>query len=769
MRNYLLYFLLVTFFCPNLFGQSITGTVLSAHDSLPISGADVRFISMDSTLISGVVSDGNGLFEANISKHDQFDVIVSFIGFSTERIEIRGLKGNMNLGKIFLTEEAQLLGEIEINATPIINRVDKTIVIPTSIQQKVSRSTLSLLRNLNLPGLYVDDIEKKISINGSQPAIMIDGVLKTKHDLSAINPKNIARIEYENMPSIRNMDNNEGGTIHVILKEKEQGGNFSGTAIGSPVTGFLDTDLFFSYNASKSELSVSYFNSWRDYSHRWTDKDEQFISSADRIERKFKGVESPFGYLNQGVYLNYAYLPDKNTMFNVAFRNDFGKQHTSINGHIEESHKARSFYRDSKSTFDSYIPALDLFFRRNMKNDQSLQINIVGTLQNSDYERQMSDRTDVVFNNVYNKIDNSRKSLISEVVYKKQFDRTDLSLGYQNKASSSTNKYKDASDTEENLTANNNYIYGNVSGSLKNISYTLGTGLKIFSVKDNFDKMSYVKNHSMMSLMFKANNNFDIKWSSFFTPHLPDLSQLSNVTQTYDEILKMKGNPELKAAYTLGTKLFANYSVKSFNTNLAVGFDRMEHSIYIDVQPMGENVFISQPQNGKGDNHLNLEWKCSYMEILDHFNLFSTVGFNSFASKGNDYNHHLNNFYWEVSAQAYWGKWTLSAFYTKPKKTLHAQTFITEENNSQISLNFRHKNLELFAGIKYPFEKTGWKWAEENRSQVNPTKTRVYIKDNKNMILLGASYSFDFGKGFRKLGKNLNNSDNATSILKVQH
>lgn len=38
MRNHLLYFLLVTFFCPNLFGQSITGTVLSAHDSLPISG-----------------------------------------------------------------------------------------------------------------------------------------------------------------------------------------------------------------------------------------------------------------------------------------------------------------------------------------------------------------------------------------------------------------------------------------------------------------------------------------------------------------------------------------------------------------------------------------------------------------------------------------------------------------------------------------------------------------------------------------------------------
>lgn len=769
MKNYLFYLLLLVSFIPNpLLGQSIKGTVLSASDSLPISGADVRILRLDSTLIKGVVSDRSGLFEMDLTKQDQFDVIISFVGFSTERIAIRGFKDNLHLGTIFLQEATHQLDEVEVRATPIIHRVDKSIIIPTALHQKVSRSSFGLLRNLNLPGLSVDEIEQTISINGQPPLIMIDGVLKTRRDLLAINPKNIARIEYENTPSIRNMDRNEGGTIHVILKQKEQGGNTSGSVLGSPMTGFLNTDLFFSYNRSRSEFSVNYFNNWRDYSHRWTDKEEQFISSTDRIGRTFKGVDSPFDYLNQGVYVNYAYLPGKNTMLNVVFRNDFGKQHTSVNGHVKESHKGDPFYRDSKSESDYYIPALDLFFRHNMKNRQSLQVNVVGTLHNNDYERLLIDKADVDLNKVFNRIDNRSKSLISEIVYKKQFKGTHFSLGYQNKIGSSTNTYKDKANVEENLTENNNYIYGSVTGSLNKVSYSAGSGIKIFAVKDDFDERTYVKNLSTLNLMYAANDNFNIKWSSFFRPHLPGLSQLSNVTQIYDELLKMKGNPDLKASYTLGTNLFANYTIKSFNTNLTVGFSRMEKPIYVDVQPIEGKLFISQPKNGKWNNHFNLEWKCSYMGLLDHINLFTTVGFNSFATRGDDYKHHLDNVYWDISAQFYWGNWTLSAFYVKPKKTLHAQLIDVAENNSQISLDYTYKNLNFIVAVKYPFEKKGWKWREENLSKVNPYTTRVYIEDNKNMFLLGVTYNFDFGKGFKKLGKNLNNMDNASSILKVQ-
>jgi hypothetical protein len=761
-------FLAILCFPGYMFGQEITGTVLSANDSLPVSGATVRILGMDSKLIKGGTSNSNGVFALSTAGSEQMNVVISFIGFETEQISIKGTHKSLNLGKIYLKENAANIGEVVVEAKQRINKVDKSIIIPSASQLKVSNSSLSLLQNLSLPGLRVDLLEQNISINGGQPIYMIDGVVKTKHDVLSVNPKNIARIEYEDAPSIRDMDKNAGGVINVILKEKENGGNFWSNIFGSPMTGFLNTNVYFAYNWAKSELSVNYFNDWRNYTHRKTDKDEKYISPAAEYGRDFAGVCSPFGYLSQGLYLNYTYQHDKNTMFSATFRNDFGKQHTSVNGEITDTQQEQPYYRDSKSTFDAYIPALDLFFKRGFKNNQFLEINVVGTYQNTDYERTLKDNSDVYTNEIYNSIDNTRKSLISEVVYRKSFKKVRLNLGYQNLISSSENKYKDASADEEKLTQNNNYIYGSLSGALGKFSYRLGSGIKLFTVKNDEDKMSYVKNHSTLTLMYGVNDNFDIKLTAFYTPHLPGLSQLSNVTQRYDELLQMKGNPDLKAAHTVGSKLFANYQKSKFNTSLSLSFQRRVNTIYTDVQPLDGNTFISQPKNDIGDNHFNAEYKCSYTGLWNHVNLFATAGLNSYQSEGHDFKHHLNNFYWDFSAQIYWGKWTLSGYYAKPQKSLVAETIDLGDNNSQVSLGFKHKNLNVLAAVKYPFDKRGWKWGEESLSKVNPGSTHVYIRDNGCMLVLGLSYSLNFGKGLKKLSKSLNNIDSTSNILKVQ-
>lgn len=750
-----------------LFGQSISGRVLSAVDSLPIPGATILIEDLEPKSIKGGVSGSDGVFTLNVGKQDQISLAVSSVGFLTEQIQVKGFSENINIGDVFLEANNQILDEAVVTADNMIHKVDKSIIYPSEIQRKVSSSSLSLLQNLNLPGLYVDAIEQKVNINGSQPIYMINGIVKTMHEFNAINPKNIARIEYEDSPSIRHMDKNAGGVINVILKTKENGGNFWGNVLGSPQTGFLNTDLYFAYNWSKSEVSINYFNNWRDYTHRWTDKTEEYLTPEFELHRKFAGADSPFGYFYQGIYLSYTYQHNPSTMFSATLRNDLGKQHTSINGDMTESHKDLAYFRESKSEFDSYIPALDLYFKRMFKNGQSLEINMVGTYQNSNYHRDLKDHSENYDQELANTIDNSKISLISEINYKKSFERVNLNLGFQNMISSLKNQYNKHFTEEENLSENNNYLYGSVSGRFNKFSYNLGTGIKLNSVKNDTDNKTYIKNHSNLSIMYSANDNFDIRLSSFYTPHLPSLSQLSNVTQTYDEIMKITGNPDLKAAHTVGTRLYVNYQKGNFNSTLTSGYQHRANTIYIDVQPLDGTCFMSRPQNAIGDNHFNIEYKWTYLRIFNHVNLYSTIGYDSYESKGQDYRHRLDDLYWDFSAQIYWKSWTLSAYYVKPKKSLQAQTIDYGENNSQISLGYQHKNLELLAAVKYPFAKNGWEWSEENLSKVNPSKTSVYIKDNKLMFVLGVTYSFNFGKGLRKLNKNLNNSD-GISILKVQ-
>ena len=301
-KLFLLLLLFVSLLYSNqVFGQTINGMILSATDSMPISGAAIKILRMDSTFIKGYISNADGSFSLQIPKNNQVKVIISYIGFSTSEIQLKGINGNTNVGKVFLSEDTKKLGEVVVKANNIINTVNKSIIYLNSIQLKVSNSSLDLLKNLNLPGLYVDAIEQKVNINGSQPVYMINGVSKTLHEILTVNPQSIARIEYESSASIRYADKNVGGVINIILKQKENGGSFYGNVFGSPQTGFLNSDIYSSYNWGKSEVSVNYFNDWRDYKHRWTDKNEEFISENKTIDRNFVGVNSPFGYLTQGV------------------------------------------------------------------------------------------------------------------------------------------------------------------------------------------------------------------------------------------------------------------------------------------------------------------------------------------------------------------------------------------------------------------------------------------------------------------------------------
>jgi predicted regulator of Ras-like GTPase activity (Roadblock/LC7/MglB family) len=118
-------------------GQEISGVVLSANDSLPVSGATVRILGMDSNLIKGGTSNSNGVFALSTAGSEQMNVVISFIGFETEQISIRGTHKSLNLGKIYLKENAANIGEVVVEAKQRINKVDKSIIIPSASQFKL--------------------------------------------------------------------------------------------------------------------------------------------------------------------------------------------------------------------------------------------------------------------------------------------------------------------------------------------------------------------------------------------------------------------------------------------------------------------------------------------------------------------------------------------------------------------------------------------------------------------------------------------------------
>lgn len=682
---------------------------------------------------------------------------------------------HIDLGTITLmpygSEREVELPEVAIQGSSIIQKVDKMIVFPQAQQVKMSAGSMDLLHMLHLPGMDVNTIEQRVSIDGQAPVYQINGRPQSREQILGLKPENIARIEYSNNPSIRYASRNVGGIINFILKERQTGGSVYTNLLASPMTGFLNGTVSNTFNYKKSEFSLLYNNSWRDYTKRRTDRFETFNNGSESIERTSKGLNSPFGYLSQDINLGYTLQIDENNMFSATLMNYFGRQHTSINAQIEQKAPPKEnveFMRESKAVFKSYSPSLDLFFLHKFKNNQSLELNLVGTLSSGDYERTLRDEhTGKHTVSISNNVDNSRSSLIAEALYRKQFKTQQLGLGIKHIQSYTKNEYSGTSEVTTKMTSGNSYLYGEWSGRIKKLSYSLGTGMKLYHVNNKSESRDYVRNITTVNLMYPLHKSVKVNYLFQFTPSFPTLSQLSDIEQIYENILTIRGNAHLKTYTTIRNRFLFTYNPsQKLRANLWLSHTKAFNpiSLYTFYE---DNRFISEYQNQNYNQQINAQLDVNLSKLFDCVNLSMKGGWNRYSSSGSNYRHYLYNLYWSASMQAYHKNWNISCAYTYPQKSLSGELVNTRENYLTVLLGYRVKKLYLTGGVYYPFI-SSWKIENASLSAANPFQESIRIKDNGNMLVIGISYQFGYGKSLKKSRKNLNNADNETGILKVQ-
>ena len=768
MKRILISFIcLIVAFSAQSGNYRITGQILSKSDSTFLAGATILLKSLDSPNEKGAISDKQGNFLLEQTSDTNCLLKISFIGHEDYLIHLQGIKSDIHIGIIYLQEKAELLSEIVVETENVVYQSDKMIIYPQSIQLKHSNDVYDLMRKQGLPNLEVNRMERKMTIDGKAPLYKINGVPKAATDILTINPNDILRIDYNDTKTSRYADKNIGGVIDFILKERTEGGVFSLPLTASFSTKFIDAMPYFSFHKKKSEIAFQYYTNWRDYNKRATNLSESYVGNDFQTERELKGDESPFGYWNNGINATYTLQFDTSTNFTATLRNEFGKQHNTVNGIMTENEN-NPFFRHSKSTYHSYMPSLDLFFSKRWSNEQSLEINMVGSLLDSEYKYLLEEHHSFVKKHM-NNVENSRQALISEIAYFKRFRNSSLNIGFQNTTSYTKNEYQSETIETDRLKQNNNYLYASWSGKAKNLSFTLGTGVKMYFVDNNKESRHFIRNHSTLSLSYPLMKKVNLNYSFSYIPQLPSLNQLSNITQRSDNYLLHKGNPELRTEQKLTNQLRFNLRDRHWIGYLKLAYNHTFTPIFNEVYYIGNRTFVSQPMNYDGNRNFNTEIRIGYNGIFNHFNIRGTFGYNHFNTYNDTFSHQLNHFYWSILGELYWNKWELSAYYLKPKKQLIGETILTGENNADISLAYHlNNNFSLTLTLMYPFCKKGAQYASKNLSMQNPSEKEIYIKNNANMILLRMNYTVNFGKGFNKNKRNLNNKDFETGIVKVQ-
>lgn len=777
MKRFLSLLLVLAASLPIIQARTISGIVISDSDSTAVAGATCRLLG-DQKYISGTSTDADGAFTLQTDMKSKLSLEVSMTGYESTEILIESGSKNINLGRVFLSEGVTLK-EVTVTAQSQINSKGRTIVFPSMADVKASATSIRLFQKLPFSGLQADPINRTLSIDGGTPVILINGVPSTMEDVNSLQPKDIEKIEYSRITPARYADKGNNGLINITLKQRNDGGQFYAWGRSAILTAFVDANIQASYHQGPSQFTLSYNPSWRNYQKVYDKSFESYIGDDFRVNLETTD-RNPFNYFSQNMRLKYDYSPNFHTLFSATFRATPFSNKSRVLAHTIDSELGTYDY-DNTSKSKQFAPSLDLFFRRDFNDKNSIEAQLVGTLSSDDYRRDnLYMFEDGSEDNYSMDVDSRRRSLISEISYIHNFsDKTTLSAGYQNTVSRSTNSYL-TSDYQPVLTENNNYIYARLGQQVGKVFFSVATGAKMFWVENDVNKRHFIRNLTTAQISWNIDKHWNIQGNFRYYPNIPSLTALTDYPQQISPYLISNGNPDLKVAENFFYGINFTYQTGKFSANYYSAMINTLNDVFTDVAYIGNHLFLSQSINAKWrrcfQNDLTLRISDLHgfgANFYMSFTHYQTAGHNWF-SYNNTYGdeptwrHHLNSF--DASISLWWNKGpvTLSYWRKLPGKYLNGQTVRKDENGDALSVEYKPDNhWTIGVDWMYMFDKKGTRYPSWNYSAVNPSTNDRYIKHNGNMVVLSLTYSADFGSIFRTARRSLNNSDNSSSILKM--
>lgn len=744
--------------------RTIQGVVLSSNDSTAVAGATCRLMS-EGKLITGATADADGAFLLETNLKTSLNLEVSMTGYSSTDVIIDAGSKNVNIGTIYL-DQGVTLDEVTVTGNQVVHSKGRTIVYPSSSDVRASSTSVSLFQKLPLPGLQANPINRTLSVDGGSPVILINGVPSTMDDVNALQPKDIEKIEYSRFIPARYADSGKSGYVSIILKKRNDGGQFYAWGRSAVNTAFVDGNVRASYHQGPSQFTLLYNPSWRNYQQVYDDVTESLIGDDFKINLE-EHDRNPFNYQYHAIRLKYDFSPSAKTLFSATFSVTPNTNKSRTIAHTIDSEQGE-YDNNSVSTNKALTPSLDLFLHQDFNDKNSLEVQVVGTLSSSDYRRDNNYIfSDVSQDSYVMNVDSRRRSLISEVSYIHNFsDKTSLSAGYQNTVSHSKNTYL-SSDYKPILTENNNYAYVRLGQSVGKFYFSLSTGAKLFWIKNDLNKRNFIRNISSAQISWNISSKWNLQATFRYTPEIPSLSALTDYPQQTTPYLISNGNPDLKVAENFMYSVAADYTYKKFQASFRSNYFDIRNSVISDVQYLGDDKFMSQSINAKYQRQFQNDLWLSISDIYG-FGARLYVSLMNFWTAGANWNHKLTSFSGGISVWWNKGPFTVSYWREIPGTYLSGHYKWKGENGDSLSFEWRpDKHWTVGASWMYMFDKKGTRYPSWDLSPVNPATRDRYIKNNSNMVVLSVSYTTDFGSIFRSVRRNLNNSDNGSSLLQM--
>ncbi len=766
---------LITVECIRKSERKLIGRLIDNHN-LPVEFANIQLLNpKDSSFLCGGVSNANGDFVIPCQQKQAL-MKVSFVGYKT----ICKLVPIARIGNVRMQANSYLLKGVTVEAARVVEKVDRQIIFPTKEQVKTASNGYDLLDNLSLPTIIVNRAERKVlSLKGGDVQIRINDVKASMQDVLALQPDEVTKVEFINVPGLKYGDSNLDAVINYQVRRRYAGYVGGVSTMQGTKAGFNNSDGYFKYNVKKSEFSINYSFSYRSVEERsYESLGTYHLPTGETLHRNYLGYDSPFLYTTNNVQLGYNLSePDKYTL-NV--RLNFYNHNSPVRGMnqlYQESGKADQYLLNNRKMLEQ-IPSLDIYYSLNMPHDQNLALNLVGTYIGTDYQYRMREYTfnkspDESVKNApltdYSYDATGRKrSLIGEGTYSKNWKQMALSVGGQYNISHTDNIYVGSSNADTELKYSNLYLFTQLQGQQKWFSYQVGVGATRSSIHQGENGYSKWLFRPQVTLQAKASDRLSFKWSSKITSDIPSLSDLSELRQYSNSFEARDGNSGLKPFTGYNNTLSASWNIPLMSVYLEGNWTYYDKPIATSILPEkredGSYLFVSKPKNQKSHDYKHLLLTPEVHLIKDHLDLNLMCEYQNVKTKGLDYSHEFNYFSYGAEIRYMTGNWNIGYGAYKVEKSFWGEKTNGGEPTSNLAVTYNYKNWQFGVLGLFVFYPHGCVYKDELFNKYVQQKNKVRLADQGNMLVFAASFNFSHGRKYHTGSRKLNNSDRDNGI-----
>ena len=766
---------LITVECIRKSERKLIGRLIDNHN-LPVEFANIQLLNpKDSSFLCGGVSNANGDFVIPCQQKQAL-MKVSFVGYKT----ICKLVPIARIGNVRMQANSYLLKGVTVEAAKVVEKVDRQIIFPTKEQVKTASNGYDLLDNLSLPTIIVNRAERKVlSLKGGDVQIRINDVKASMQDVLALQPDEVTKVEFINVPGLKYGDSNLDAVINYQVRRRYAGYVGGVSTMQGTKAGFNNSDGYFKYNVKKSEFSINYSFSYRSVEERsYESLGTYHLPTGETLHRNYLGYDSPFLYTTNNVQLGYNLSePDKYTL-NV--RLNFYNHNSPVRGMnqlYQESGKANQYLQNNRKMLEQ-IPSLDIYYSLNMPHDQNLALNLVGTYIGTDYQYRMREYT---FNkSPEESVKNApltdysydatgrKRSLIGEGTYSKNWKQMALSVGGQYNISHTDNIYVGSSNADTELKYSNLYLFTQLQGQQKWFSYQVGVGATRSSIHQGENGYSKWLFRPQVTLQAKASDRLSFKWSSKITSDIPSLSDLSELRQYSNSFEARDGNSGLKPFTGYNNTLSASWNIPLMSVYLEGNWTYYDKPIATSILPEkredGSYIFVSKPKNQKSHNYKHLLLTPEVHLIKDHLDLNLMCEYQNVKTKGLDYSHEFNYFSYGAEIRYMTGNWNIGYGAYKVEKSFWGEKTNGGEPTSNLAVTYNYKNWQFGILGLFVFYPHGCVYKDELFNKYVQQKNKVRLADQGNMLVFTASFNFSHGRRYHTGSRKLNNSDRDNGI-----